>query len=136
MRSCLTLLLVLGACDLKPPPKQPPATADAIEDAGAGAMATPPEPAGDAGGPRAPADAMIEVTQPCLAVAVKIADVLIASMTDPAQKAALEQDRTKLVRRTAEGCTRDAWSEPARACFLKATTREQLQLCGRNLQAP
>ncbi|MBA3393225.1 MAG: hypothetical protein H0T89_11295 [Deltaproteobacteria bacterium] len=104
-----------------------------MADAGApGAVAVAgdaPAAVGDAGLP----DAMLVVSEDCLQTAVKIADVIIAATTDETQKAAIEQDRTKLVRRSAETCTRDRWSDSVRGCFLASTTAAQLEACGREL---
>jgi hypothetical protein len=120
------------ACDHKPAPRpepaQPPPAPTQLADAGA----APQDPFADASLQLA----RIDVSPQCMEVGVRIADVMISTTTDPSQKAALEQDRAKLVRRTAETCSRDAWSDAARTCFLRATTQEQLQECGRNLRAP
>jgi hypothetical protein len=135
---------VLGACDLQPPPKRSaPATSPTpATPSAAGTEPAPPAPPA-AGGAPSPADAgtpvadaQLEVTSECLQVAAHIADVMIRETTDPAQRAALEQDKTKIVRRSAEGCTRDAWSESARSCFLAAKAIPQMQECGKNLRAP
>ncbi len=82
------------------------------------------------------AKAVMPVTQVCTDVSVHIADIVIASVTEPAQKAALEQDRAKLVRRAAETCTRDKWSDKAIKCFTAATAAPALEQCGKDLAPP
>jgi hypothetical protein len=69
-------------------------------------------------------------------MATHLADVMLSEAKDPAQKAALEQDKTKIVRRAAEACTRDAWKPSVLECFAKATTTEAMQICARDLAAP
>ena len=80
-------------------------------------------------------DAM-ETSAECTETAVHIADVVIASLEDPTIKAQQEQDRTRLVRRVAETCTRDKWSAEALKCFRNGKTAPELEVCGRNLAAP
>lgn len=143
------MLAPLGACDLQPPPKGKPAPTTVNDQAGSAAVAPPPSapPAApseptpmpptlppDAGTPPAP-DAM-EVSQQCLEVSTHIATVLIKDAKDPAAKAALEQDKAKIIRRAAEGCTRDQWPATAFACFLKGETVAALEICGKDLRAP
>ncbi len=130
------LTLSVAACELQPAPKtQPPVVTAGSADAPAAAAAAaapappvPPAPSVDAGvaGP----------TDECLQISDHIAEVLIREATDPAQKAGLVQDRTKIVRRSAEGCTRDAWPAAAKTCFLTANTVAALQECGKDLKAP
>jgi hypothetical protein len=126
------LLLAVAACDLKPAPREK--TPVPAPQVAADAAALPQDPFADAS--LHPPDVLMEVTQPCMDVGVRIADVMISTTIDPSQRAALEQDRVKLVRRTAETCTRDAWPDAARQCFLRATSQVQLQECGKNLAAP
>ncbi len=146
------LALVLAVCGLlvgcdhrpAPPPAPPPTVAltppaadatVAVVDAGApGAVAVAADAAasvGDAGA--GSPDAMLVVSEECLQTGVKIADVIIAATTDETQKAAIEQDRTKLVRRSAETCTRDGWSASVRGCFLASKSAAELEACGRQL---
>lgn len=148
------LLLLATACDLQPPkrdvagsampPGSPPGVAiDALTASPPPPLPQPPIPATelDAGmaaaadAAKAPSDAM-DVTAACTDVGVHIAKIVIDSIKDPAQKAALEQDRTKLVRRAAETCTRDVWNEAARGCFLRSKSAPELEACGRDLKAP
>jgi hypothetical protein len=124
------------ACDLQPPkrervPTEPPAPRAAD---GGGPAWTPPPPtpgtvalASDAGEPP------IVASDACLEPAVNMANIVIAATTDPTQRAAMEQDRTRFVRRSAETCTRDGWPETARRCFTIAKSPADLEACGRDL---
>ncbi len=94
-------------------------------------MPAPPTPAVDAGAPALP-----PVSQDCLDVAGHIAEVLISEAKDDQQKAQLEQEKTKIIRRSAEACTRDGWKPEVRTCFLKAAKTEQMQICAKDLAAP
>jgi hypothetical protein len=145
----VTASAMLAACELQPAPhKAPPAepTPPPVKDPTAAAQPTPPPanppPANppptppsavDAGVVAPPPDAPIKTTQECTDVAAKIADALINEATDPTQKAAMEQEKTKMILRTAEVCTRNAWKPEARSCFLKATTTAQMQDCAQQL---
>ncbi|MDX2089952.1 MAG: hypothetical protein SFX73_19000 [Kofleriaceae bacterium] len=140
MRLLAALLVIapLGACDLQPPPKQQPGQTPGSAAAAPSASPTPtpalpPAPPLDAAaaGPDA-----FDVTQKCLDVSVHIADVMIKEARDPGSKAALEQDKTRIVRRAAEGCTRDQWPDTAHACFLKAETVAAMEICGKDLKSP
>ena len=139
MRSLLLLVIAFGACDLQPPPpKKAPAAPPAGSDAPAPSTTPPPPPPAlpDAGAAPALAPDAMETTAACTEVAARIAGSVIDSAQDPAQKAALTQERDRIVRRVAEACTRDAWSEASRACFLKAKTSDEMQACGKDLAAP
>lgn len=145
MRALVVLIAIAGACDLQPAPKKaPPSATPAVTPP----AATPNMPAavpGDAGvalavgdapaAPKAPADAM-DVTDRCLTLGAHVADVLLNEASDPSKKAALIQDRAKIVRRTAESCTRDAWNEPLISCYLAAKTQVTLQACRKPEPAP
>ena len=140
---------VVAACELQPAPhKAPPAepTPPPVKDPTAAAQPTPPPanppPANppptppqavDAGVVAPPPDAPIQPTQECTDVAAKIADAMIKEATDPTQKAAMEQGKTKMILNTALVCTRNAWKAEARNCFLKATSTEQMQDCAQQL---
>ena len=89
----------------------------------------------DGPGPARSVDAMI-TTDACVDVAAHIAEVVIASITDETVKAQQEQDKTRLVRKVAETCTTDKWSDGARKCFLDGKTGPELEKCGRALAAP
>ncbi len=78
----------------------------------------------------------IETTEDCTNVAVHITNLVIASIEDSALKAAQEQDRTRMIRRVAETCTKDKWPEAARACFNSGRNAQELETCGRNLAPP
>jgi len=95
--------------------------------------AAPPTPPPDAG---APVPDAFDVSQQCLDVSAHIADVLIQEQKDPSARAALEQDKTKIIRRAAEGCTRDVWPLTAIQCFTKAQTVAAMEICGKDLKAP
>lgn len=109
-------LLALASCDLKPPPKAKAQPASAVADAGA-----PPKQPGNVGKPVTAAE--------CLAVGEHFAQVLIDTATDPAERAILEQEKTRNVRRQGETCETNQWDEATRTCFLRATTRPALQAC-------
>lgn len=147
LASCL-LLSALGACELEPPPKKaapaattPPPVADPKAAAPTPPPATPPAnppPATPpvANGAGSGSAALPPVSQPCLDVSGHIADALIAEAADPAQKAAMEQDKTKIIRRSAEACTRDAWKPPVLKCFMDAKTTAEMQVCAKDLAGP
>jgi hypothetical protein len=69
-------------------------------------------------------------------VAVKVAQVFIDSAKDPAQKTVLEQERANMTRRTGEACTAQAWSDDARACFLKSKSPAELSACEKQFMPP
>ena len=100
----IAALLFVAACDLQPPPKAAPAPSQAA-------------PASD-------------VTQACLDAATNFANVLITGTTDQTQRATLEQDRARLVKRTADACT-TKWSDDARACYAAAKDVKDLESCGK-----
>lgn len=130
----LSTSALLGGCDLKPAPKQrqapaatkPPAAPAPTE----GAPDKAPVPGeGDKVGVKPPPVA--DVTPQCLEVGTKVAEIVVQTAKDDQQRAVFERERTKIVRRTAEACTNDQWSEPVRKCFLDASTQEAMQACGR-----
>jgi hypothetical protein len=133
----LLILATWAACDLQPaPPKKAPAPLPSAPGDATGMVANAP----DAGvaipqglGPDAsvrPAiDAAMAVTDACVAVGTHFAEVVIASATDVAQKAAFEQQRTQMVRRLAENCTHDNWGDDIKSCFTKAADVPALQPC-------
>lgn len=119
---------VLGVgCDHHPPPKQTAVARDA-------GMPVPPVDAATVA--IAPGDGGFQVTDACVAVGVKIAQMLIDATTDPQQRAVLEQERTRLVRRNAEHCTRQGWNAEVRACYLAANTRFDMEACAKKAQSP
>lgn len=66
-------------------------------------------------------------------VGVNVAEVIIASVTDPTQKAAYEQERTKMVKRFSDNCRREKWPPNIQACFLGAKTQAAIDACSRDL---
>ncbi len=133
---------LLAACEHEPPPKKAPAAQPTPPPAGDPTQAAPqppptqPPPPSPTAAVDAGVDALPPVSQDCLDVSGHIAEVLIAEAKDDQQKAQLEQEKTKIIRRSAEACTRDAWKAEVRACFLKATKTEQMQTCAKDLAAP
>ena len=147
MRSLLLFLTVLAACEHEPPPKKAPPATPTPPPAGDPTQGQPPPPNTPPNTPpppqnaiQIPTDAAIDalppVTQDCVDVAAHIAETMIAESKDPQQKAFIEQEKTKIIRRSAEACTRDNWKPAVLACFLKATTTEQMQICAKDLAAP
>jgi hypothetical protein len=133
------VLLLIAACDLKPqqgdkrtPTRAPAATPDA------GAAPVPPPPGSNAPVDVPPPSARIDAgvrptptatTDACTEVGVHVADLKIAAASDPTMKAQLEQDKTRLVRRVAEACTRDNWSDAVRKCFIDGKTDAETTNC-------
>jgi hypothetical protein len=70
-----------------------------------------------------------QFSEACRLVGMHIAEVIIASATDAGQRSIYEQDRTRMVRTTAEACTTNAWSELAIKCYGKAKTAADLKAC-------
>lgn len=136
VRFLVVLIAIAGACDLQPPPKKaPPAATPTPAAPSAVPTPEPALPPADAGvalavGDAAPVppDAM-EVTDRCVQLGSHVAEVLISEAEDPSKKSVLVQDRAKIVRRTAESCTRDAWSAQLISCYLAAKTQATLQAC-------
>lgn len=138
MRLLVVLIAIAGACDLQPPPKKAPPAASPPTSPTAATPNPPSLPPSDAGvavaigdaaaGARPPADAM-EVTDRCVQLGSHVAEVLIAEAEDPSKKSVLVQDRAKIVRRTAESCTRDAWSAELIGCYMAAKTQAKLTAC-------
>lgn len=129
----LVVLIAFGAaCDLQPPPKKAPPAATAPS-----AVPTPAPvlPALDAGVAVAPGDAApappdaMEVSDRCVQLGSHVAEVMISEAEDASKKSVLVQDRARIVRRTAESCTRDAWSAQLITCYLAAKTQATLQAC-------
>jgi hypothetical protein len=69
-------------------------------------------------------------------VGIRIAEVLIATTADPGLKASYEQDRTNIVRSTAQSCINGKWDEALRACFMAAKTQEEVNTCKGRVRAP
>ena len=121
MRFYALLLIAAAACDHHPPAKQQPAPTPpvATPDAGSAAAVAPP-----------PAD------EACVQIGVKLAEIIISATTDASQKAAYEQERTKLVRRFSENCATEKWPEAVRTCFLAAKSPSEVEVCSRDLVKP
>jgi hypothetical protein len=138
VRFLVVLIAIAGACDLQPPPKKAPPAATSTPTPAAPSAVPTPEPAlppADAGvaavasdAAPAPPDAM-EVSDRCVQLGSHVAEVLISEAGDPAKKSVLVQDRAKIVRRTAESCTRDAWTAELITCYLAAKSQATLQAC-------
>jgi hypothetical protein len=83
----------------------------------------------DAAPPTRPVVDAMEVSDRCVRVGQHIAEVLTQETTDPSQKAVYVQERARIVRRTAESCTRDAWTGKEIDCILAGKTQAALQSC-------
>jgi len=112
VRCFASMVMFVVACDHRPAPKQDNAPPIATADAGVVA------PVGD--------DA-------CLGIGVKIAEIIIAATTDATQKAQYEQERTKLVKRFSDNCTKESWPDASRHCFMAAKTTADIEVCSRDL---
>lgn len=138
MRKLLCLVL-LAACELKPPPKQQPAPSTPPVTTPTRPATPPPvvagggAAAGTAAGAAAP---KVAISGPCMEVAAKVAQVFIDSAKDTAQKNIYEQERANMTRRTGEACTAQAWSDAARACYLKSKTPADLKACEMQYMPP
>lgn len=113
MRLLALFVMLAVACDHRPPSKH-----DQAASAGAAKADVSAPPPGD--------DA-------CLQTGAKIAEIIIAATTDATQRAAYEQERTKLVKRFSENCRTEQWPEATRRCFLAATTASEIEVCSRDL---
>lgn len=147
MKRLTFIVLVLGACELQPPPKQqaaPPGPPPAAQveaqapkpveaPAPTPAPPAPPPQAGSAAGSAAP---KIEITAPCMEVAAKLAQVFIDAQTDPAQKSIAEQARADMTRKMGEACTVQPWSDAARACYLAAKNEPAIRACEKKFPPP
>ncbi len=71
----------------------------------------------------------MDTSEACTEVGVHVADIKIAAAADPNEKAQLEQDRTRLIRRVAEACTRDHWNDAVRKCFMDGKTDPEIANC-------
>lgn len=134
---------MVAACDLQPAPKSKASPAPGSAAGSAAPAAPTPRPVApagsaapagavvDAGVPAQPPVDAMDVSERCLAVSEHVATVLIETVQDPAQKAAYVQDRARIVRRSAEACTRDAWKDEMVACLFAARTQQAVQDCAR-----
>jgi hypothetical protein len=62
-------------------------------------------------------------------VAVRVANLVVASATDALLRAQYEQARSDTVRATAEACVKNRWDADLRRCFLTASTQPELDAC-------
>lgn len=128
MRFVLAFVL-LAACELQPAPKKQPAPPAEVTPT-APVPAPPPSAPADAGVAVADAAGVtIEASEACVTVGAHVADVFVQSATDPAQRAVYEQERTKMVKATAEACTKQRWSDAAQKCYVAATTPALIKAC-------
>jgi hypothetical protein len=139
------VLLMSAACELTPrpaPTREPPPAGSANGSAAgaaagaAGGSAVAPPAAPPAPPPAPPAPVHPEVTEACLTTAVHVVELLIAGEPTPEARAGREQQRTVLVRRTAEVCSENHWSEAARGCVVAATKLADVSACERTFLAP
>ena len=147
----VSIVALLGACELEPPPprQQAPVRAQTAPVAPAPAPTPPPArtmgegSAGSAAGSAAegsgsavpaPPMARNDVSEPCLQVGVHYADVWVNDAKDDQERAALDQGRALMVRRTAVACTESAWSDEVRACMNAATHRADLLSCQKKIR--
>jgi hypothetical protein len=124
-------IVLLAACELQPPPPRqatPPAPAAAPVEA--------PSPRPTGAPAAAPGVAPMEISKQCMDIGVHVAGVIVASATDPAQRGVLEQERTRIVRATAEACTTQRWSEDAAKCFLATRNQAEIKDCESKHTAP
>lgn len=149
---CITLLAI-AACEVAPGTRRTPpapATADtasgsaaagsgsasAAPSANANPPANPPAPPANANPPAPPTNGSAAAVPPpsepkesCVKAASHIADLQAASLTDPAQKQMLDQQRTQIVAQVAGGCTTEGWSDAVIACITNATEINALTPC-------
>lgn len=131
------ILFVIGACELRPAPKQDRGAAkaaDATQPGGAAALppAAAPAPTPPAGGGAQQLDD--ELGRACMEIGVRIAEVLVSTAGDDQLRARYEQERSTVVRATAEACMRGRWDATLRGCFLAAKNAADLDAC--NARAP
>jgi hypothetical protein len=142
--SVFVSIALFAACDLQPGKQRdkttgtvaPNPTPPAAPPPGTEPLPSPlPPTAGvvDAGVAKPPT---VQTTEDCTTVAAHIAELAIAAIDDPTQRAVQEQDRTRMVRKLAELCTTNKWSDVARGCFLAGKTAEDVENCGRKHVQP
>jgi len=120
LSSRIAWLVVLGACELRPAPKREPVTAVAID-----------APAIDA-----PLALGAGASSSCLDIARHLADVMLASTKDTADRAILEQERDNTVTRSTEACTTQQWSAALRDCYLATQTPADVNACAQRFVKP
>ncbi|HEY4181627.1 MAG TPA: hypothetical protein VGM90_32510 [Kofleriaceae bacterium] len=147
MRSFVLIAVALSSgltgCELQPAPQKQPE---------AQRVAPAPAPVPDAGSvpvALAPANPLIppdvvpvdaptkpDVSADCNNVGIHVAQMVIDNAPDPAQKAQMEGERERIIRKTSEACTQDRWPKVSIECFIAAKSMPELQECGKNLAAP
>ncbi|MBX3162248.1 MAG: hypothetical protein KF773_40160 [Deltaproteobacteria bacterium] len=131
--------VVLVGCDLQPPPKKQPPTAQragqnpAQPGSGSGGTAqvvvTPTNPVPPTNKPADKPPAPPPAAMSCLDIGSHFANIYERTSEEPTEKASLEQQRTTLVKSLADACTKGNWSDDVRTCIAKATTRAALTQC-------
>ena len=124
----VVMILAIAACDFEPLPKPAPAPPPAAVGSGSAPAAV--------GSGSGSGSALMPVTDPCLDAAAHFADALIKNANDEPQKHLYEQLRAQTVRRTAEACTAQRWSDAAIRCYGEATTTDQINACQKLLPTP
>jgi hypothetical protein len=124
MHKISLLFVMLAACELQPAPARQEAPPAPAQPTPAPAPAAPGDaavaPAGD-GGP--------QWSDGCKNVGMHIADVIITTTPDVAQRTIFEQDREKMVRAMAEVCTTKQWSDLAQQCYMASHSQPDLKAC-------
>jgi hypothetical protein len=116
----VVIILALAACDFEPAPRQQPPSTPAVAGSGSGSSV---------GSGSGSGSALPPVTDACLEASAHFADALIKNANDEPQRHLYEQLRAQTVRRTAEACTSQHWSDAAIHCYSEATTTEQINAC-------
>ena len=150
MRS-LFVLMLLAACELKPPPPKAQPSAGSAPGSAAMAAKAPVAPMPQPVPAPAPVPAPVAVPAPvvvnagsgsavpipppaiseaCSNVAVHFTDILITN-ADPTQRAFMEQERGKLIQRTALSCARNNWNGDKIKCYTAATKYADLDACNK-----
>ncbi|CAN5843381.1 hypothetical protein BH11MYX2_BH11MYX2_30210 [soil metagenome] len=141
MRSFVVLALMLAGCELQPPPQKQPdvqkvAPPTALDAAVIPVAVVPANPLIPPDVVPVDAPTKPDVSADCNKVGVHVAQMVIDNAPDPAQKAQMEGERDRIVRKTSEACTQDRWPQVSIDCFIAAKSMPGLQECGKNLAAP
>ncbi len=133
--------VLLAACDLQPPPPAPAANPPPVVAVTAPAPAAAPvavvEPPTVGASTRASVPPVsIDVTPACVETGSHVAEAIIASAKDPQLRASYEQGRTKIVRATAEACTKQHWSPEAQHCYGTAKLEADVRACEAKFPPP
>jgi len=146
VRRSLVVVMLLAACELKPPPPkaQPGAPTEAAAPAAKAPTPPPaptPMPAPTPAPTPTPAPALDDgpdhrppppppVSEACGTLAVHIADVLVQT-SEPTQRAFLMQERARLVQQAGASCQRGNWSAEKVKCFAATHTQAELDTCNK-----